>query len=120
MLQAGRPNAGCWFVNADGVTVAHEFGHLLGAKDEYNLPGSAAEIPAEMQANLSPKDLERTTVEGITGRARRFREGGHDISSLMGSHNRSTDVYARHIQALITAFNASQPDSPPYTIARIP
>lgn len=113
----GRANAGCWFTSSSGETVAHEFGHLLGAADEYNLPGSIAEIPEATRAQLTAEDLEFTTMEGITGRARRQRDQGYDIHSLMGRHSRSTQVYARHIERLMRRLNGRLPDgAPPFRI----
>ncbi len=118
-LQAGRANEGCWFSDDQTMasTIAHEFGHLLGASDEYNLPGSKAEVPAAMQAKLSADDLDLTTIEGITGKTKRAKKKGHSIESLMGTSYKSTSVYARHIRLLIKAFNASLPaGTPPYTV----
>ena len=113
-LSPGRANGSCWFTQSSDDTIAHEFGHLLGASDEYNLPGSIAEIPASVRSRIrNPQDLNYTTVEGITGTAAPFRTGGHDINSLMGSHNASSDVHARHIQRLVDAMNSTLPSGVP-------
>ena len=118
LIQPGRENAGCWFPDTADTVVAHEFGHLLGANDEYRLPGSAAEITPALRLSLSASDIPLTTVEGITGTARPAQAGGYsNIPSLMNDQNASQTVYSRHISLLIAAFNASLPSgTPPYTV----
>lgn len=46
-----RENSGRWFDNTMGSTAAHEFGHLLGLKDEYNPTWDPTECP-----NRNPVD----------------------------------------------------------------
>lgn len=45
-----RANAGRWFNNTTGATAAHEFGHLLGLKDEYQ-PTNPMECPIRNPVN---------------------------------------------------------------------
>jgi len=132
MLQAGRANAGCWFADSKTApdTISHEFGHLLGANDEYNLPGSAAEIPANLLAKLSADDLKLTTMTGIKNQELPAgatpaaplpaQTGGYTVTGQMGTHHESTEVRGRHIMLLIKAFNDSQPPgTPPYVIKQL-
>lgn len=113
----GRATSACWFTSSEDNTIKHEFGHMLGAADEYNLPGSEAEVPAEMRSRLSAEELALTTVEGITGTARPAVAGGHSLPGLMGDRSSSTAVFARHIRLLVRAFNATLPaGTPAFTI----
>ena len=117
LSQAGRANETCWFADSqtDPVVIAHEFGHYLGANDEYALPGSVAEIPADKRSQMSAAELALTTKEGIEGKALPARDGGYTIETLMGAHKKSTEVKSRHISLLINAFNATlPPGTPPY------
>jgi len=45
-----RENSGRWFDNTSGTTAAHEFGHLLGFKDEY-MPLDPQECPIRNPVN---------------------------------------------------------------------
>ena len=131
VLQPGRANAGCWFTDESPVVIAHEFGHLMGAKDEYQLPGSLAEVPADKLATLSEEDKKLTTMTGIkndelppgaspVGPLPAKPPKGESVKGLMGDHAESTEVKGRHIRFLVNAFNASQPvGTPPYTIRKI-
>lgn len=130
MQQAGRANESCWFTDAQPDTVSHEFGHLLGANDEYNLPGSAAEIPAAMLAKLNPDELKLTNMTDIKRSEQPAgatpvaplpaQTGGYSVTGQMGHHSESTEVRARHITLLINAFNASLPaGTPPYAIKKL-
>jgi hypothetical protein len=126
--QAGRETAGCWFPTTENNVVAHEFGHLLGAKDEYNLPGSTAEITPELMGRLTAGDVPLTTRDGIeqamnpsaaAGTPRPAQTGGYsDLPSLMNDHEDSQLVYPHHLIQLMAAFNAARqaaaPDAQPY------
>ncbi|MBL7746614.1 MAG: DUF4157 domain-containing protein, partial [Chitinophagaceae bacterium] len=105
-----RSYASCWQLrNMSQNTVAHEFGHLIGASDEYNLPGSIQEVTAAGITGLSAEDLSLSTVEGVTGTAvpASTSGSGHTQRSLMASTN--SDVYERHLTRLIRLLNESQP-----------
>jgi hypothetical protein len=119
--QPGRAEANCYFTTDNGNVAAHEFGHLIGANDEYNLPATASEIPASIRSQMSPEDIEASTVEGITRRRLPAVAGGHDIpDSVMSQHEASQRVYARHVQRLVNAINAQLPAGvPPYRIRRV-
>jgi hypothetical protein len=111
-LQPGRSEQTCWFLNVSDRTVAHEFGHILGASDEYNLPGSYQEV-RNAGITISPEDMMATTVEGIRGTARPAIAGGsgYNVPSLMGSG--STAVETRHLSRLIRLINAGLPAGTP-------
>lgn len=128
VAEANRENAGCWFPNTKADTASHEFGHLLGAGDEYNLPKTTADIPANQLAGLSPTERSLTTLSGLQGLPKNLGDvnttscdspsQGKCIEGQMGYHNDSTEVKGRHILLLINAFNASQPPgTPPYSIS---
>ena len=107
-----RGSSGCWYTDWNGTTVAHEFGHLIGASDEYNLPSTAAEIPAAIQGSMSAEDISLTTYEGITGQHHAAQPGGETISDNLMS-DRSAHVYSRHVQRLVNAFNNQLPAGTP-------
>lgn len=127
--QAGRANAGCWFADGDDNTVAHEFGHLLGARDEYRIPGSAAEMTPQQIGSMSATDTALSTRDGIaqamnpsatprTPSAART-DGYSDLPSLMNDHDDSQQVYIHHLTSLLAAFNAAlPPGTPPYRVTR--
>ena len=68
-------------------TVAHEFGHILGNPDEYNLTAS-----------------EYVRITGTPGESP-TPEGGQDVKGLMGSHYDSRDVSARHAWPALAVIN---------------
>lgn len=109
-LSPGRSEQSCWFLNVSDRTVAHEFGHLLGASDEYSLPGIYQEV-RNAGITLSPDDMMASTVEGIRGTARPVVSAGYDIPGLMGSG--STAVETRHLSRLMRLINAGLPAGTP-------
>ncbi len=129
--QPGRETSACWFTDTGADTVSHEFGHLLGANDEYQLPGSAAEIPADMKKDLSADDIALSNMTDIKNDERAagappvaplpFKKAGYTINGQMGHHEKdSVEVKGRHLRLLIKAFNASLPaGTPPYILKKI-
>lgn len=84
-------------------TVEHEFGHLIGNDDEYNLPATAAEIPASLK--LSPEEIKRNTIEGITGEKKPAKKGGYTLESIMGSKKGGAEV--RHVDHIVSFYNTN-------------
>ena len=73
------------------LTVAHEFGHLLGNPDEYN---------------LTPKDY-----LDLTGKPGSKPRGGESVKGLMGSNDKSKKIEKRHAEPALDAVNvAAFPD----------
>jgi hypothetical protein len=119
-LEPGRSEQSCWFLNVGDGTVAHEFGHILGASDEYNLPGSNQEV-TDAGFTLSPEDMRLSTMEGIHGTPSPRPTVGTEYAtnSLMGHHYASTEVYVRHLTRLLRLLNAGlPPGTPPFQIRR--
>ena len=119
-----RATSNCWFTTEkyrDGSAVAHEFGHLIGAADEYSLPATANEIPPDTQKKMKPEDIKLSTYEGITGKRMPFKEGGYDVMSLMGQYEKSQEVDMRHVQRLVDAINIqlSGIGLPPYILKKL-
>jgi hypothetical protein len=108
-----RSDEGMWWLGADGLTVAHEFGHMIGNPDEYSLPGRIADIPASL--GLSPLEARMSSVEGIRGTPRPTQVGGYDIRegimSRMGSR-----AEPRHVWSVQSWFNVNlrQPGEPAF------
>lgn len=83
---------------------AHEFGHMLGAADEYGLPGTTAEVPVAL--GLSAAERQRSSVEGVTGTARSARVGGYNLPGIMGSQDdESAAGLPRHLWLVIDQIN---------------
>ena len=93
-----------WHADDPGGTAAHEFGHMLGNPDEYNLPATAAEIPASFK--LSPEELKRNNWKDLTGETKPVDTAGHDTPALMGSHSKSTRLHLRYMADIAATFNA--------------
>jgi hypothetical protein len=101
-----RSDMTTWWLhtNPSHKTIAHEFGHMLGAEDEYNLPGTTAEIPASL--GLTSAERQRSSVQGITGTARSVRVGGFDLPGIMGSqHSEGAAGLPRHLWLVINEIN---------------
>jgi hypothetical protein len=99
-----RSDEGNWHADDSGATAAHEFGHMLGNPDEYNLPGATSEIPAAL--GLSAEEARRSSWEGLTGTKRDKDTEGYDVPALMGSHYKSTAVHLRYAADIVATFNA--------------
>jgi hypothetical protein len=69
----GRTFLDAWFVEADGRSAAHEFGHMLGHKDEYGDPNCRSRSPVGthtiMDNDTGPPDLR--LYEGFCRRVNR-------------------------------------------------
>ena len=108
-----------WYEDDTGGTAAHEFGHMIGNPDEYNLPGSMAEIPASL--GLTQEERRRSSYEGITGTPKPVDTEGYDIANIMGSHREDPSVHLRHGWHILHAFNVStlrRPDEQPFVLER--
>jgi hypothetical protein len=102
--EGGRSSEHQWHESDSADTAAHEFGHMIGNPDEYNLPGSMAEIPASM--GLSDAEKRRSSWEGLTGKPAAQTNEGYDMTNLMGAHYLDASVRARHGWDVLEVFNA--------------
>ncbi|WP_245806744.1 eCIS core domain-containing protein [Arenibacter amylolyticus] len=81
--RSGRMKVYLRGANGDGFddsTMAHEFGHIVGNPDEYN---------------LTPADYSRLTGEAASG-----SRGGTDVAGMMGDHRASTELDDRHVEVV--------------------
>jgi hypothetical protein len=108
-----RGNVSEWEMDFSGKTAAHEFGHLLGNPDEYELPKTAKEIGKP----LTEKEKQRTTVEGLGGKPRKGRHG-YTYNNIMGD---GTEVLSRHVRHFVHEMNKHhlQKGEKPFTLKRI-
>jgi hypothetical protein len=111
-----RSDENDWHEEDSGDTAAHEFGHMIGNPDEYNLPGAMAEIPAGL--GLSDAEKRRSSYEGITGEKKKKDTDGYDMENLMGAHHESASVRERHAWDVLTTFNAKlrRPGEGPWVV----
>jgi hypothetical protein len=100
-----RSDEGDWHSEDQGEVAAHEFGHMLGNPDEYNLPGSTAEIPAAL--GLTASEQQRSSWQGVTGSSQPQNTAGYSVAALMGNHYRSTAVQLRYAADILSTFNAT-------------
>ena len=109
-------NQHLWYEDDSADTAAHEFGHMIGNPDEYNLPGSLAEIPATL--GLSDAERRRSSWEGLTGKPAEQKDAGHDMHNLMGEHSIDASLRVRHGWDVLDVFNAKlrKPGEDPWTI----
>lgn len=101
-----RSDEGNWFLEAidkeDFLPVAHEFGHMFGNPDEYNLPGSINEI--SRKHGLKESEKRRSSYEGVTGQKRPRRAGGYNVpKSIMAA---GSIPFRRHVSKILAFFNA--------------
>jgi len=94
-----------WHADDEGDVAAHEFGHMLGNPDEYNLPATAAEIPASFK--LTPDEVKRNNWKDVTGETKAKDTDGYDVPALMGSHYKSTRLHLRYAADIAATFNAT-------------
>jgi hypothetical protein len=89
---------------------------MIGNPDEYNLPGSKAEIPAAL--GLAEAEKQRSSWARLTGKAAAHKDEGHDMENLMGAHYKNASVRARHGWDVLEVFNANLrlPGEDPWTI----
>ncbi|HTB80783.1 MAG TPA: DUF4157 domain-containing protein [Opitutaceae bacterium] len=98
-----------WNDNDDAITIAHEFGHMLGNPDEYRIPGRNIDI--SRRSGLSRSERRRSSWEGIYGERRPAHQGGYNApNSIMSDTavaNTATLVpQPRHVQSILHFFNA--------------
>jgi len=119
--QAGQPppntraNETDWFETNNGLTAAHEFGHMLGNLDEANLPASNNEIPRRFprfNVSLSENDRRRSNYRDITGESQpsHIHGPGYTVANSIMSANPESDPstsipHARHVQNILNLFN---------------
>jgi hypothetical protein len=102
----GRAYQLCWFTTEPGEEIAHEFGHMISASDEYKLPATANEIPADIRKRLTPLDIKLTTTEGIGTPSTASPEAGRGIdNSIMNDESVSLQVHERHVLRLVNNIN---------------
>jgi hypothetical protein len=109
-------NQGLFYEEDSAETVAHEFGHMIGNPDEYDLPGTIAEIPAAL--GLSDEEKRRSSWEGIVGTAADTNTSGHSLNNLMGDHYKDATLRARHGWDVLAQFNKllRLPGEDPWTL----
>jgi hypothetical protein len=106
-----------WYEGDSEDTAAHEFGHMLGNPDEYNLAGTLAELAS---LGLSDEEKRRSSWEGLFGVARPVSTKGYDVEGLMGSHESNRDVQVRHAFHVTQVFNARlrRPGESPWVVEK--
>jgi Domain of unknown function (DUF4157) len=100
-----RENEHCWYDSTTADTAAHEFGHMIGNRDEYNLPGSVSDIPASLRSQLSQDDLAHTTASAVPDAVPMPGSYGLTSPAIMG--NQTTGALPRHVESVRNHFNNS-------------
>lgn len=104
-----RTDENNWNDNDDAITIAHEFGHMLGNPDEYRIPGRNIDI--SRRAGLNRAERRRSSWEGIYGERRPARRGGYDAPNSIMSDTSIANTAAlvpqpRHVRSILNFFNA--------------
>ena len=109
----GRANVSNWYVEDDEEdTAAHEFGHMIGNPDEYNLPATSAEIPTNVPlfgqpgttVTMTAAERQQNTWQGLTGETKPVNTAGYDMPNLMGGGGLTL---VRHVQHIVSWYNAN-------------
>ena len=94
---SGRADMTNWYAKGSGDTAAHEFGHMLGLEDEYN---------------LTTADYTRLVGTAPTGPE---PAGGHTAPGLMGAG--TGPISGRHLRPICSWLNRHRsPGEPVYRI----
>ncbi|MCU0793402.1 MAG: hypothetical protein MUE42_11275, partial [Opitutaceae bacterium] len=95
---------------------AHEFGHLIGASDEYEMPATAADIPADVRRRLTPMERRHSTWAGVSPDAAPEDEHDRTTHTIMGDQTPIAEF--RHVEAITTWFNENMlaPGEPRYLV----
>ncbi len=91
-----RSNAGLWDTQDTGLVAAHEFGHLLGNRDEYSLSADAYQTTVGTDPTTDPN----ANVETDTTGQQRFT----NVSNVMGNTS-SGNIDKRHLNEMLNWIN---------------
>jgi hypothetical protein len=91
-----RSNAGLWDTEDTDLVAAHEFGHLLGNRDEYSLSADNYQATVGTEAATDPNAVKETDIHGTE----RFT----NVSNVMGSTS-SGDIDQRHLFTMVNWIN---------------
>jgi len=97
-----KTDGGTWYSIATGPVIAHEFGHMIGNPDEYDLPAKIEDIPESF--SLSQRERERSNYKSLAGKD--APHPGDKVNavpdSLMGDYGQ---VHQRHLWTVLDEFN---------------
>lgn len=82
-----RANAENWFTNTGADTAAHEFGHLLGLEDEYNLTLTRYVEVTGGKEPATQNQIGGYTLPNVMGPSSRLPVGRHMMPFLMHLNN---------------------------------
>lgn len=104
-----------WYTGATGPVIAHEFGHMVGNPDEYDLPAKIEDIPESF--SLSEEERKRSNYQSLTGQdAPHPGDKGNAVrDSVMGDYGQ---VHQRHVWTVLQEFNqkVKPPDEPAFQL----